>query len=465
MRVRLGEDDTIAAISTAVGEGGIGIVRLSGRQAITIAEKVIKPKEGAGLKERRSHSIFLANVVDPESGLEIDEVLVTIMRAPNTYTREDVVEINCHGGVVSLKKTLNSVLHAGARAADPGEFTKRAFLNGRIDLAQAEAVIETIRAKTEAGLRAAINQLEGGLSKNIKSVAEKIADVLTQVEAAVDFSDEDIETLPSKALSEMLFQSERELEALLSTSVRGRMIREGIRTAIVGKPNVGKSSLLNALLRRERAIVTPIPGTTRDVIEEVINLGGVPLRLIDTAGIRESEDEIESIGLELTRRAIKEAELILLVVDGSQDQDSEDLSLVGEIAGTSAILVVNKQDLPQSKSIDRFALNRNFKAVVRVSALTGYGIKELEKKIEETFFAGDIEAEDTAIITNARHEQLVEKALDNIREAKRLIDINQPEEIVAVFLQEALDNLGEITGETIGEDVLGRIFSQFCIGK
>lgn len=463
--MRFYTNDTIAAVSTAVGEGAIGIVRLSGADAVAIAEKIIKRSNGTQLQNQRSHSLFLARVIDPKDGSQVDEALVSIMRAPSTYTREDVVEINCHGGIVALRKTLALVLAAGARAAEPGEFTKRAFLNGRIDLAQAEAVLDTIKSKTDTALKAAVSQLEGGLSKSARAIAEIIANVLTQVEAAVDFSDEDIETLPADELLATLAKAQDRLEELLRTSVRGKMLKEGVRVAIMGKPNVGKSSLLNALLRKERAIVTPVPGTTRDVIEETINIKGIPLVLKDTAGIRESSDEVERIGIKYTRQAIKTSDIILCVIDGSQKISNEDRSLINEILDEKAILVVNKIDLPQAVSAKDLNTPANFKARVDVSAVSGDGIQRLEDKIEEILFEGQVGNSGAAIITNARHEQLLEKAVKHIAEAALLINNEQPEEVVSMVLKDALDNLAEITGEAIGEDVLDRIFSQFCIGK
>ncbi|PIU27029.1 MAG: tRNA uridine-5-carboxymethylaminomethyl(34) synthesis GTPase MnmE [Candidatus Aquicultor secundus] len=458
-------NDTIAAISTAVGEGGIGIIRISGDAAISVAEKVVKKRKGAGLGALQSHSMFLASVVDPVDGSQIDEALVSIMRAPYTYTREDVVEINCHGGVMALRKTLGAVLSAGARAAEAGEFTKRAFLNGRIDLTQAEAVIDTIRSKTDAALKAAVSQLEGGLSEKIRGVAEKVADVLTQVEAAVDFSDEDIETLPATVLFDLLNETNHAIEQLLTTAIRGRMIKEGVRTAIIGKPNVGKSSLLNALLRKERAIVTPIPGTTRDVIEETITIKGIPLVLQDTAGIREASDEVEKIGVRFAQEAIRSAEIVLFVVDGSRQITAEDTRLLHEVDGELLILVVNKSDLPPAWSAQELALPDRFKARVELSALSGDGIEVLEETVERMLLAGSLDAAGSAIVTNARHEQLLKHAQAGVNEAMELIKTGRPEEIIATVLRDALDNLGEITGETVGDDVLGRIFSQFCIGK
>ncbi|MHB8842145.1 MAG: tRNA uridine-5-carboxymethylaminomethyl(34) synthesis GTPase MnmE [Candidatus Aquicultor sp.] len=458
-------NDTIAAISTAVGEGGIGIVRISGDEAVAVAEKIIKKRDGEGLGALRSHSMFLASVIDPVDGSQVDEALVSIMRSPHTYTCEDVVEINCHGGVMALRKTLGVVLGAGARAAEAGEFTKRAFLNGRIDLTQAEAVIDTIRSKTDAALKAAVSQLEGGLSERIREVAEKVADVLTQVEAAVDFSDEDIETLPAPILLGLLNEADHVIGHLLTTAIRGRMIKEGVRTAIVGKPNVGKSSLLNALLRKERAIVTPIPGTTRDVIEETITIKGIPLVLRDTAGIREASDEVERIGVRLAQEAIKTAEIVLFVVDGNQQITAEDTRLIHEVDGEALILVVNKADLPMSRSAQGLAVPERFKARVELSALSGDGIEVLEDTVEKILLAGSLDAAGSAIVTNARHEQLLQHAQAGINEAMELITTGRPEEIVATVLRDVLDSLGEITGETVGEDVLGRIFGQFCIGK
>jgi len=463
--MRLSINDTIAAISTAVGEGGIGIVRISGPEAVTVVDSIFKNKKGLPLHQRKSHSILIGNIVSPEDGAVVDEVLVSVMRAPNTYTKEDVVEINCHGGGVALRKTLGLAIKAGARPAEPGEFTKRAFLNGRIDLAQAEAVIDIIKSRTEVALKAAVNQLEGGLSKKVNAVAESIAGVQTQLEAAVDFSDEDIDVLPAEELLNILNTSKRELEKLYESSMKGRILREGIRTAIVGQPNVGKSSLLNAILGTERAIVTAIPGTTRDVIEETISIKGIPLCLKDTAGIRAARDEVEKIGVELSRQAIRTSELVLCVVDGSRDIGEEDLALIKEIDSDVAILIVNKADLPQSLSVKELVLPKNFKGRVEVSALSGAGLEDLEMEIEEIFFNGRLELLDTAIITSARHEQLVERSIEGIKEAILLLTEGQPEEIISTVLSDVLNDLGEVTGQSIGEDVLGRIFGQFCIGK
>ncbi|MBE0447115.1 MAG: tRNA uridine-5-carboxymethylaminomethyl(34) synthesis GTPase MnmE [Actinobacteria bacterium] len=461
----LNDDDTIAAISTAIGEGGIGIVRVSGKEAVTAVEKVFKNRKGLPISKRRSHSIVMGTIVDPNDGSEVDEVLVSVMRAPNTYTREDVVEVNCHGGSMALRRTLGLVIAAGARAAEPGEFTKRAFLNGRINLAQAEAVIDIIRSKTDVALKTAMGQLGGGLSNKISAVAETVTEALVQIEAAVDFSDEDIDVLPVEGLVSMLKDSLGELERLLTTSIKGRILKEGIRTAIVGRPNVGKSSLLNALLRADRAIVTPVPGTTRDIIEEIVNVNGVPLCLMDTAGIREADGEVERIGVELSRRALKISELVLCLIDGSKDVGEEDLALIGEIDTGAAILVINKSDLPQAPSVREIRLPESFKGQVEISALTGAGIGALEKAIEEIFFGGELDASDTAVITSVRHEQLVSNAAMRTREALSLLCTGQPEETISIVLRDVIRDLGEVTGESVGEDVLGRIFSQFCIGK
>jgi len=462
--MRLYGNDTIAAISTAIGEGGIGIVRVSGENALGVVERIIE-KSGIPISKRKSHSIFLANVVDPADGSQVDEVLVSVMRAPNTYTREDIVEINCHGGITPLRKTLSLILEAGARAAEPGEFTKRAFLNGRIDLAQAEAVIDVIKSKTDLALKSAISQIEGGLSREVNALAEKVADVLTQLEAAVDFSDEDIEVTPYRQLMLALERVKEKLEDIIKTSVKGQILREGVMAVIAGRPNVGKSSLLNALLKRDRAIVTPIPGTTRDIIEETISINGIPLVLKDTAGLRQSEDEVEKIGVELTKKTIRTAEIALCVIDGSEELHPEDISLLNETSGVKAILVVNKADLPRAKVVDEMEIPANFIGRIEISALTGAGIEELKLAIEAAVLDGAVDASGTSIVTNARHEQLLKSALRGTDEAVALIEAEQPEEIIATVLNEVVGDLGEITGESIGEDVLGRIFSQFCIGK
>jgi tRNA modification GTPase len=456
--------DTIAAISTPTGEGGIGIVRISGPNALEISSEILRFKNKTSISETLSHTIALASVVDNEDLLEIDEVLVSIMRAPNTYTREDVVEINCHGNNVALRNTLRLILKAGARIAEPGEFTKRAFMNGRIDLAQAEAVIDIIKSRTEAGLKAAINQLEGNLSLEIKRLSEEIVEVLVQIEATIDFSDEDIQILPREKLINILIAATNRVGELIRTSIKGRIVKDGLRTAIIGRPNVGKSSVLNALLRMEKAIVTDIPGTTRDIVEETININGIPLILKDTAGLRDTSDKIEKIGVELAHRAIDTADIILCVIDGSEELKHEDFKIIDKCKDNNAILVINKSDISHGKAAYKMKLPEEFYGFVEVSAKTGQGIRELEQMIEKMIIRDELNSGEV-MITNIRHEQLLEFTHDHLNEARNLIERMQPEEVIAIVLREALDALGEITGETISENILEQIFSRFCIGK
>jgi tRNA modification GTPase len=458
------QDDTIAAISTTIGEGGIGIVRISGDEAIHIANKILLLKGKGNIQEVKSHSVKLAKVVDFNDGLEVDEVLVNIMRAPNTYTREDIVEINCHGSNVSLKKTLQLALEAGARIAEPGEFTKRAFLNGRIDLAQAEAVIDIIKAKTESGLKTAASQLEGGLSKEIENIERIITEALVQIEAAVDFSDEDIEVLPKEELLDSIKESIAKIEDLLRTAIKGRIVKDGLNTVIIGRPNVGKSSILNAILRTEKAIVTEIPGTTRDIIEETISVKGIPLIIKDTAGLRSSDDKVEVIGIELAKKAMEDADLVLCVIDGSAELTEEDEQIVGNIKDKNSIIVINKSDLEKSESVRKYKIPAEVGGYVEVSAISGAGISVLEKEIEKLFIDGETTIGET-LVTNVRHEQILEKAKELLKEALSQILLDQPEEIVAISLNDSLNILGEITGKSITDDILGHIFNRFCIGK
>jgi tRNA modification GTPase len=456
--------ETIAAIATAPGESGIGIVKISGFDAVKISECFICLKNNEKISDRKSHSLFVAKIVDPYENYEVDEALVSIMKAPNTYTREDVVEINCHGNNIALKKTLQMALAAGARMAEPGEFTKRAFINGRIDLTQAEAVIDIIKSRSESGLKAAINQLEGRLSQKIEKIRNEIIEVLAQIEAAIDFSDEDIETIPKDSLIAILDNAKKDCEELLETAFRGKVLKDGLKTAIIGKPNVGKSSFLNTLIRSEKAIVTEIPGTTRDIIEEIINIRGIPIRLIDTAGLRETNDRVERLGVDLAYKTLNSADLILCVIDGSDNLTKEDIEIIEISKQKPAILVINKSDLDQNEFVSSLKLPKEFIGKVKISALEGLGIDKVEALIEKAVFAGNLNTPD-ALITNIRHENLIEKTLNLLKEADGSILLDQPEEVIAIALNEALNALGEITGKTATENILEAIFSRFCIGK
>ena len=456
-------DDTIAAISTPIGEGGIGIVRLSGPDSKAILQRVFLP---AGKRPRRphdsafeSHRFYYGHVVDQDAMILVDEVLAVLMCAPRTYTRQDVAEIHCHGGIVPLRRTLGLVLRCGARLAQPGEFTLRAFLNGRIDLAQAEAVLDVVRAKTDISLRIAMQQLDGRISERVRKIRSSLVDALAYVEASLDFPEDEI---PPLDLASVLEVARDHIEALLTQADQGLVYRQGVRTAITGRPNVGKSSLLNALLRTSRAIVTPIPGTTRDTLEETLNLRGVPLCLVDTAGITNSADFIGRLGIERSRRALQQADLILLIIDGSEPLWEEDFEIADLVRNRSAIVVVNKLDLV-AVADDRAILAEV--PHVHLSALTGEGLNLLEDAIVETIFSGQVQTSDVPVISNPRHSEILRRALAQVTAAQSIHRDQGAADLVAIDLTAAVSALGEITGETVSEDVLEAIFSSFCIGK
>ena len=442
--------DTIAAISTPLGEGGVGIVRLSGTGARRIAEAVFRGK----LANRR---LSYGHIVDPETSEVIDEVLVSYMAAPHTYTREDVVEINCHGGPLPLQHILKLALYHGARLAHPGEFTLRAFLNGRIDLAQAESVLDIVRARTDASLRLAIQGLEGRLSVAIKTIRTKLMSVLAYLTARIDFPEDEIE--PQEVIRP-LNEALQSLRELLSTADTGMVYRLGVRTAIVGRPNVGKSSLLNQLLREDRSIVTPIPGTTRDTIEEVSNIDGVPFILVDTAGIIHSQDIVESLGVARSQKAIEQADLVLAVIDMSQPITKTDKEILDLIGNKTALIVANKCDLPHQAKPDELG-----REVVFISALSGDGIAQLEERMVSMALGGKVFVSDAPIVNNPRHKDALERAGRGLIQALSDIDSGMPDDFVTIDLTAALNALGEITGETVQEDLLETIFSNFCIGK
>ena len=457
-------DDTIAAISTPVGEGGIGIVRMSGVDALGIVQGFFAPGRHAALPATRPtflpHRLTYGHVVDPTTDEAVEEVLIAYMPAPYTYTRQDVVEINCHGGVVPLRRVLELCLRAGARLAEPGEFTLRAFLNGRIDLAQAEAVLGIVQARTESGLRLAMDQLGGRLSQEIRQVRTGLVDVLAWLEAAIDFAEDEV---PERDVGPDLQVARERLEQLLASADRGIIYRHGLRTAIVGRPNVGKSSLLNALLRTSRAIVTPIPGTTRDTLEETLNLCGVPLVLVDTAGIRAaSDDPVERLGIERSQAALATADLALLVVDGSEPLTAADRDIAALVGDKTALVVVNKNDLPAvTEAKDLLPPCPH----LHISALTGQGLEALEAAIVETIFAGQVIASDALLVSSPRHKEAIGRALDHVAAAQDTLAQGLPADFVSIDVTGAVNALGEVTGETAHEDMLAAIFGRFCIGK
>ncbi len=457
-------DKTIAAIATAPGEAGIGIVRISGDKSIEILKKVFKPKKGMYVDKIASRTVVYGHAVDRD-GAVLDEVLAIIMRKPYSYTTEDVVELHCHGGIVPVRRIMEEVLKSGAAIAEPGEFTKRAFLNGRIDLSQAEAVIDVITSKTETGLNAALNQLEGELSKDIRSIMDKLLSMLAHIEASIDFPEHDVEEMTINSIKNMLEETRTSASALIESFDEGKIVRDGLRTAIIGRPNVGKSSLLNVLLKENRAIVTEVPGTTRDIIEEYLNIGGVLIRLIDTAGIRETEDIVEMIGVERTKEAIGNSDLVILVLDASDQLLQEDNNIIELIESKKVIAVLNKTDL--GLTIDEKYLTGLFGQdnVIEMSVKDRIGIDILEERIKGLVFHGKLSINKNSMVTSIRHKNLLDRALENMDRALSSIEDEIPVDLISVDIREAWSCLGAITGDTVEEDIIKEIFSKFCIGK
>lgn len=457
-------DKTIAAIATAPGEAGIGIVRISGDKAIEILKQVFKPKKNIDIMDIPSRRVVYGHAVN-EKGEILDEILAIIMRKPYSYTTEDVVELHCHGGIVPVRKIMEEVLRCGADVAEPGEFTKRAFMNGRIDLAQAEAVIDVITSKTETGLNAAINQLEGELSKEVKSIMDKLLSMLAHIEASIDFPEHDVEEITVSSIKSLLEEAKASAAALVDSFDEGKIIRDGLSTAIIGRPNVGKSSLLNVLLKENRAIVTEVPGTTRDIIEEYLNIGGVLIRLIDTAGIRETEDIVERIGVERTKAAISNSDLVILVLDASCELLPEDNEIIGLIKSKKIIAVLNKTDL--GLNINRKYLNELFGEanVIEMSVKNRFGIDKLEERIKGLVLQGRVSINKNSMVTSIRHKNLLDRALESMERALSSIDNGIPVDLISVDIREAWSSLGAITGDTVEEDIVKEIFSKFCIGK
>lgn len=457
------EFDTIAAISTPPGEGAISIVRMSGEEAVSIAQKVFSGKD---LTQAKNHTINYGHIVDPKTHEEIDEVMVSLMLAPKTFTREDVVEINCHGGIVATNRILQLLLVNGARLAEPGEFTKRAFLHGRIDLTQAESVMDLIRAKTDRSMKIALNQLDGNLSHLIDSLRKDILDVLAQVEVNIDYPEyDDVEEMTTKLLREKAIEIKQRIEQLLKTASQGKIMREGLATALVGRPNVGKSSLLNHLLHEDKAIVTDVAGTTRDVIEEYVNVSGVPLKLIDTAGIRETDDKVEKIGVERSKKAIEQSDLVLLVLNAAESLTKEDLELIRLTNDKKRIIILNKTDLEEKLDRKELAKISENAPVYATSILKNEGVEALEEAISKLFFNGIENSQSTVMVTNARHIALLKKAQNSLDSVLEGISSGMPVDLVQIDMTEAWNLLGEITGESYEDELLDQLFSQFCLGK
>ena len=456
-------DDTIAAIATAPGEGGIGIIRISGPKSLEVAEDIFFSMSGKKISEYPARTLIFGNIKDGDK--KIDEVLVAYMKGPNSYTAEDVVEINCHGGFISVKRILELVLSKDVRLAEAGEFTKRAFLNGRIDLSQAEAVIDVINAKTDKAHEVAENQLDGSLSNRIREFREKVTELLAQVEVAIDYPEEDIEFIAYTTLEEKTRELNKDIKKLYETSESGKIFREGLKTVIVGKPNVGKSSLLNSILGENRAIVTDIPGTTRDVIEEFVNIKGIPLKIVDTAGIRETDDVVEKIGVEKSMASFDTADLIIMVVDSSSELSEEDREILEKVQGKETILLLNKTDLPQVIDEEEVKKYVNKENIIKISALHNEGIEDVHDRIEAMVYKGDIKSSSNVIITNSRHKDALYRAMKSAEDAMRAIEDRMPLDFVEVDLKNIWDYLGYINGDTVSEDLLDNIFHNFCIGK
>ncbi len=449
--------DTIAGISTAMGEGAISIVRLSGDDALTIANKVFKGKD---LTQVPTHTIHYGHLIDFETEMKIDEVLISIMKAPRTFTAEDVVEINCHGGILVTNKVLEILLRAGARLAEPGEFTKRAFLNGRIDLAQAESIMDIIHAKSEESLSLALNGLDGRVSQLIKNLREHVLNIIAQIEVNIDYPEyDDVEEMTNDVLLPKARDIKVEMEKLLDTAKTGKILRDGIKTVIIGRPNVGKSSLLNQLMREEKAIVTNIAGTTRDVVEGFINVGGITLNLIDTAGIRDTEDIVEAIGVEKSRKLINEAELILLVLNSNETLTEDDRELLTLTEGKKRLVILNKTDLEQKIE------HEELPASIKTSMIAENGIEIIEQTIKAMFEIGDIKAKDMTYLSNARHIAKLNIAINSITDAINAMEDGMLIDMVEIDIKNAWYTLGEILGEEIGDSLIDELFSKFCLGK
>lgn len=458
-------EDTIAAIATAYGEGGIGIVRLSGEESKPILDRIFVPKSREYKESIVNKRLYYGHIVDPADNQTVDEVLAVCMKGPETYTAEDVVEIYCHGSVVALRKTLALALRSGARLAEPGEFTKRAFLNGRLDLSQAEAVIDIVRAKTDKTFDVAMSQMEGALSFQVKEIRSLLMNLLVDITVNLDYPDEDIEIMTYEKLTDSTLQISDMIDNLLSTAGAGKIIRDGLNVAIIGKPNVGKSSLMNALLRESRAIVTDIPGTTRDTIEEVISIKDIPVKLTDTAGIRETEDQIERIGIEKSKESFNRADLIIFIVDGSSPLTGEDRKIMSRLGERIVIILVNKTDLGIQVEEEEIAITLPHAIMIRTAIGKNIGVEELEQQIVSMVYGGQVRQEESILVTNVRHMELLERAKSAINDALTMSQNTEALDFIEVDVRRCWELLGEIIGEAVTEDIIDQVFARFCLGK
>jgi len=456
------EFDTIAAIATSIGESGISIIRVSGDKSIDIVNSIFIGKNNRKLHDFKSYTMRYGHIID-KNGSKLDEVIISYMKGPKSFTAEDTIEINCHGGVVGTNRILQEIIRAGARMAEPGEFTKRAFLNGRIDLSQAEAVIDIIRAKTELSMKSALLQSEGSISREIKTIRNKLLSVIASIEVTVDYPEEDIEEVTAGKVRYDVTSILGEIDILLSTADEGKILREGLSTVIVGKPNVGKSSLLNALVKEKRAIVTEVPGTTRDAIEEYISIEGIPVKIVDTAGIRETEDIVEKIGVQTSKQKIDEADLVILILDSSMTLAHEDKEIIEYIKEKKYIVLLNKSDL--GGKIEKSELqDLKSKYITSISAKTGEGLNLVKEHIKDLFFNGEIKTEGV-FVTNNRHKQSLIRAKENLESSLNALEYTSAIDLASIDIRNAWMNLGEITGEALEEDIIHKIFSEFCLGK
>ena len=456
---------TIAAISTAPAIGGIGIVRMSGKDCFEVLEKIFKPKNPETIENIAGYIIKYGTIVNPETNRVVDEVLVSYFKCPKSYTAENMCEINSHGGIVVLREILELCLKNGAELAKPGEFTERAFLNGRIDLTQAEAIIDIINAKSTREAQESANQLEGYLSRKINEIREKIMDIMVKIEANIDYPEYDVEEVSNKDAENKLKEIENELIKLSKTFENGKILKEGVKIAIIGSPNAGKSSLLNSMLKEERAIVTDIAGTTRDIIEEQISIEGIPFKVIDTAGIRDAKDKIEQIGIEKSKKAANEADVILAVFDSSVPLNDEDREILNLLKHKKSIIVLNKTDLKQIVNNECKEIQDVNTEVINISLKNNEGLERIYKSLVKMFNLNQINLDNELTITNIRHQELINKAIESTRMALNDLNNSMPIDIISINIREILEHLGEITGDNVSEDIIKRIFAKFCLGK